>query len=106
MRKSRYRVKTTYFLVTTNGNLRKISPTLVVTLVALVLSAVVFVGGKCAVYNQQLTAERIQIQTELTRMEYRHNQIEQDLAVCDANKKKIDGLLYSNTAAENTSDEK
>lgn len=106
MRKSSYRVKTTYFLVTTNGNLRKISPMLVGILAVLLLSAVVFVGGKCAMYNQQLTAGRHRIQTELTKMEYRHNQIEQDLAVCDANKKKIDGLLYSNTEAENTSDEK
>ena len=106
MRKSSYRVKTTYFLVTTNGNLRKISPLMVGTLAALILAALVYLGGKCAMYNQKLNAERNQIQSELTRMEFRHEQIEQDLAICTENKDKIAGLLYFNAEAENTSNEK
>ena len=106
MRKSSYRMKTTYFLVTTSGNLRKINPMIVGTLAALVLSAVVFMGGKCAVYNQQLISERNEISSELARMEYRHSEIEKNLAVCTDNKQKIAGLLYFNAEAENTSDEK
>jgi hypothetical protein len=105
MSKSSYRVKTTYFLVTTTGNLKKISPLMVGTLAALVLSLVVYVGGKCAIYNQELNAERQTIQTELTRMEFRHNQIEENLQVCADNKAKIAGLLNFNTEAENTSNE-
>jgi len=106
MRKSSYRVKTTYFLVTTNGNLRKISPMIVGTLAALVLTAVVLMGGKCAMYNQQLNAERSQIQTELTKMEFRHEQIAENLTVCAENKQKISGLLNFNTDTENKPDEK
>ena len=106
MRKTSYRVKTTYFLVTTNGNLRKISPMILGTLAALVLTLVVFIGGKCAVYNQQLNGERQTIQTELTRMEFRHKQIEENLTDCAQNKEKIAGLLYFNAEAENKSDEK
>lgn len=105
MGKSIYRAKTTYFLVTTNGNLRKISPPLIGLVAALILAAVVYLGSKCVLYNQQLHTERDQIQTELTRMEFRHQQIEQNLAVCEDNKQKIAGLLNFNTEAGITSDE-
>ena len=106
MRKSSYRVKTTYFLVTTSGNLRKMNPLIVGTLAALVLAVLVYVGGKCTTYNQKLIAERNQIQSELTRMEFRHEQIVQDLAVCTDNKDKIAALLDFNAESENTSNEK
>ncbi|MBW7996736.1 MAG: hypothetical protein FVQ81_09270 [Candidatus Glassbacteria bacterium] len=105
MGKSIYRARTTYFLVTTNGNLRKISPALVGIAVALLLSAVVLLAGKCVTYNRQLNTERSLIQSELTRMEFRHEQIEQNLAVCEENKQKIASLLNFNTEAESSSDE-
>jgi hypothetical protein len=106
MGKSSYRAKTSYFLVTTNGNLRKISPTVVGLVSALLLSAIVYLGGKCVVYNKQLLAEREQIQIELAQMDFRHNQIADNLAVCEDNKRKIDGLLYFNAEVENSTDEK
>ena len=88
MGKSSYRAKTSYFLVTTNGNLRKISPVVVGLVAALLLSTVVFLGGKCVVYNKQLLAERGQIQVELAQMNFRYSQIEDNLAVCENNKQK------------------
>ncbi len=105
MGRSSYRAKTTYFLVTTNGDLRKISPAIVGLVSAVLLSAVIYLGGKCVVYNRQLITERSLIQTELARMDFRHVQIEDNLAVCEVNKQKIDDLLYFNTWAETTSNE-
>ncbi len=106
MGKSSYRAKTSYFLVTTSGNLRKISPMVVGLAAALLLSTVAYMGGKCVVYNKQLTTEREQIQTELARMDTRHKQIEDNLSVCEDNRQKIANLLYFNTEVGNSSDEK
>ncbi len=106
MGKSSYRAKTSYFLVTTNGNLRKISPMFVGLVAALLLSAIVFLAGKCVVYNKQLLAEREQIQIELAQMDFRHSQIADNLAICEDNKQKIASLLHFNAEVGNSADEK
>lgn len=106
MGKSRYKTRTSYFLVTTNGKLLKISPVLVGLAAVLCLALLTFFGSRCYVYNRQLVDERQQIQTGLVQMNKDLKQMQEDLTFCVQNKDKISQLLYFNTDSGKTTDEK
>ncbi|OGG04429.1 MAG: hypothetical protein A3F83_04470 [Candidatus Glassbacteria bacterium RIFCSPLOWO2_12_FULL_58_11] len=106
MGKSRIRTKTSYFLVTTNGRLFKISPVLVGLAAVLCFVFLSFVGSRCYVYNKQLIDERHQIQTGLVKMNNDLQQMQEDLTFCVQNKEKISQMLYFNTDSGKTTDEK
>jgi hypothetical protein len=106
MGKSRLKTKTTYFLVTTNGNLRRISPLLVGLAAGFCIFTLAFLGGQCFIYNRGLVAERTKIQTELAQVNSQQRQMKSDLENCEENQHKISQLLNFNTDSGKTVDEK
>ena len=106
MGKSRLRTKTSYFLVSTNGRLFKISPVLVGLAAVLCLVLISFIGSRYYTYNKQLIDERRQIQTGLVKMNKDLQQMQEDLTLCVQNKDKISQMLYFNSDSGKTTDEK
>lgn len=106
MGKSRIKTKTSYFLVTTNGNLRKISPTLVGLATAFCIFTLAFISGQCFIYNRDLVAERAKIQSELTQATSQQQQMTMDLENCEQNQEKISQMLNFNTGSGKIPDEK
>ncbi|MFH1069651.1 MAG: hypothetical protein V1794_08530 [Candidatus Glassbacteria bacterium] len=106
MGKSRIKTKTTYFLVTTNGNLRRISPSLVGLAACFLIFALAFLSGQCFIYNRGLVAERAKIKTELAQINSQHQQMKSELGICEENQQKISQLLNFNTDSGKTGDEK
>jgi len=97
MSRSRIKAKTSYFLVTTSGKLRKLNPTLVSVVAIVCFAAITFIASQCVIYNQRLIREKNQIQEQLTRINQEQIQLESDLNICLTNKEEISRLLHFNT---------
>jgi len=97
MSRSRIKAKTSYFLVTTSGKLRKLNPTLVSFVAIVCFATITFIASQCVIYNQRLIREKNQIQEQLTRINQEQTQLESDLNICLTNKEKISHLLHFNT---------
>lgn len=106
MSRSRIKAKTSYFLVTTSGKLRKLNLALASFVAIVCFATITFVACQCVIYNQRLIREKNQIQEQLARIDQEQRQLENDLNICLANKKKISRLLNFNTDSGKVPDEK
>jgi len=88
--------KASYFVVTANGKLRQIHPTLIGFVVILVVAGVAFLAGQCFIYNQKLLKEKKRIEAELVQINNAHKKLVSDLDFCEKHKEKISHLLYFN----------
>lgn len=106
MSRSRIKTRTSYFLVTTSGKLRKLNTSLVVFIATVCIAASTFIASQCVIYNQRLIREKNQIQEQLARINQEQRELESDLKICVANKEKISQLLHFNTNSGKATDEK
>ena len=106
MSRTRIKTRTSYFLVTTSGKLRKLNPTLISIAAIVFIAAITFLASQCIIYNQRLISERNQIQQQLTKINQEQMQLESELNICLASKDKISQLLHFNTDTGKTTDEK
>ena len=106
MSRSRIKARTSYFLVTTSGKLRKLNPTLLSFVAIVCLAAITFIACQCVIYNQRLIREKSQIQEQLARISQEQRQLESDLNICVRNKEKIARLLHFNTDSGKATDER
>lgn len=106
MGKSRIKTKTTYFIVTQNGKLRRINMSLMVIIALVVIGAMGFFAKQSYTLNQRLIAEEQQYQVQLATLNNNKEQLDQHLKICELKKEEIVGLLYFNTDSGKTADEK
>lgn len=102
MGKSRIRTSNTYFVVTTEGKLKKLNPFLLGLAGALILALVVLISNRCYALNKGLVAERVEIHTDLIRMNSEQYKLSNSLEFCEEKKNQISQLLHFNTDSEST----
>jgi cytoskeletal protein RodZ len=106
MGKSRIKTKTSYFIVTPNGKLRRLNMSLVLALSLVILVALGLFSRQSYILNQQLIAEEQHYLARLSVIDANKKQLEEDLMICEQKKEDISKQLYFNTDSEKTADEK
>ncbi len=105
MGRSRLHTGTSYFIVTSNGKLRRLRPGLIV-MAALLLSAALSVfAGQCFLYDQRLVEERQRTAAQLAQLNGAQRQRVEELKVCEESKERISKLLHFKTETGKTADE-
>ena len=105
MARSRIKTKTTYFIVTTNGKLVQMHPSLMVLFALVIVAMVTLFARQGFHYNQSLVDEKKQIQVKLEQLNNAQKQLSDELSFCEDNKEKICRLLYFKTDSEKKSHE-
>jgi len=106
MGKSRIKSRTSYFIVTPNGKLRKFNPYLIVITALFLIGITGFLAKQSYTLNQRLIAERQQYSSRLATLNTNKTQLEQDLKICELKKEEIGKLLYFTTDSGKIPDEK
>ncbi len=101
MGKSRIKTRTSYFVVTPEGKLKKLNPLLLGTILVFLLISGVIVSDRCYVLNRQLIAERVEISSGLLKMNSERSKLGSALQICEEKMTKINDLLSFDTDKEN-----